>query len=67
MVTRSQKRISKPLMDRIDMHVQVQRVEFAKLRDMCQVESSAEARTYVGNAASLTVSVQAMQPKIEKH
>jgi magnesium chelatase family protein len=33
-VTRYQKRISGPLMDRIDIHMQVPRVEFQKLRDM---------------------------------
>jgi magnesium chelatase family protein len=33
-VTRYQKRISGPLMDRIDIHMQVPRVEYQKLRDM---------------------------------
>ena len=47
MVTRYQKRISGPLMDRIDIHMQVPRVEYQKLRDMRQGESSAEVRTRV--------------------
>ena len=33
-VTRYQKRISGPLMDRIDIHIQVPRVEYQKLRDL---------------------------------
>jgi len=47
MVTRYQKRISGPLMDRIDIHMQVPRVESQKLRDMRPGESSAEVRTRV--------------------
>jgi magnesium chelatase family protein len=47
MVTRYQKRISGPLMDRIDIHMQVPRVEYQKLRDMRQGESSAEVRVRV--------------------
>jgi len=50
MVTRYQKRISRPLMDRIDIHMQVPRVEYAKLRDMRQGESSAEVRARVEEA-----------------
>jgi magnesium chelatase family protein len=46
-VTRYQKRISGPLMDRIDIHIQVPRVEYQKLRDMRAGESSAEVRTRV--------------------
>jgi len=33
MVTRYQKRISGPLLDRIDIHVEVPRVEYEKLSD----------------------------------
>jgi magnesium chelatase family protein len=47
MVTRYQKRISGPLMDRIDIHMQVPRVEYQKLRDMRPGESSAEIRKRV--------------------
>ena len=47
MVTRYQKRISGPLMDRIDIHMQVPRVEYQKLRDMRPGESSASVRTRV--------------------
>jgi magnesium chelatase family protein len=46
-VTRYQKRISGPLMDRIDIHMQVPRVEFAKLRDMRPGETSGEVRARV--------------------
>jgi len=40
-VTRDQRRIFDPLMDWIDIHMQVPRVEFQKLRDMKPGESSA--------------------------
>jgi len=46
-VTRYQKRISGPLMDRIDIHMQVPRVEYAKLRDKRPGEPSAEVRARV--------------------
>ena len=46
-VTRYQKRISGPLMDRIDIHMQVPRVDYQKLRDMRKGESSAEVRARV--------------------
>ena len=46
-VTRYQKRISGPLMDRIDIHIQVPRVEYQKLRDLKPGESSAEVRARV--------------------
>ncbi|MCB2210046.1 YifB family Mg chelatase-like AAA ATPase [bacterium] len=46
-VTRYQKRISGPLMDRIDIHMQVPRVEYQKLRDIKAGESSAEVRARV--------------------
>ena len=49
-VTRYQKRISGPLMDRIDIHMQVPRVEFSKLRDMRPGESSADVRARVEKA-----------------
>jgi magnesium chelatase family protein len=49
-VTRYQKRISGPLMDRIDIHMQVPRVEFAKLRYMRPGETSADVRVRVGAA-----------------
>ncbi|MDY6868430.1 MAG: ATP-binding protein, partial [Chloroflexota bacterium] len=39
-VTRYQKRISGLLMDRIDIHMQVPRVEYQKLRDIKTGESS---------------------------
>ena len=47
MVTRYQKRISGPLMDRIDIHMEVPRVEYRKLRDLRLGESSSEIRMRV--------------------
>ncbi len=47
MVTRYQKRISDPLMDRIDIHMQVPRVDYQKLRDMRPGETSANVRAWV--------------------
>ena len=46
-VMRYQKRISGPLMDCIDIHMQVPRVEFQKLRDMRPGETSAAVRVRV--------------------
>jgi magnesium chelatase family protein len=47
MVTRYQKRISGPMMDRIDIHVEVPRVEFEKLTSERKGEPSAEIRRRV--------------------
>lgn len=44
MVTRYQKQISGPLMDRIDIHVQVPRVDFEKLTSLPKGETSAQIR-----------------------
>jgi len=44
MVTRYQKRISGPLLDRIDIHVEVPRVEYEKLSDDRLGEPSAAIR-----------------------
>lgn len=49
-ITRYQKRISGPLMDRIDIHVQVPRVDYAKLSDKRVGESSADIRARVAAA-----------------
>jgi len=46
-VTRYQKRISGPLLDRIDIHVEVPRVEFEKLADDRTGEPSADIRARV--------------------
>jgi magnesium chelatase family protein len=46
-VTRYQKRISGPLMDRIDLHVEVPRVEYAKLADPQPAEGSEAIRARV--------------------
>jgi magnesium chelatase family protein len=47
MVSRYQKRISGPLMDRIDIHIEVPRVEFEKLSDDRFGESSTGIRARV--------------------
>ncbi|MGD0174646.1 MAG: YifB family Mg chelatase-like AAA ATPase [Anaerolineales bacterium] len=47
LVTRYQKRISGPMLDRIDIHVEVPRVEFAKLADPQPGESSSAVRARV--------------------
>ncbi|MBN2085064.1 MAG: YifB family Mg chelatase-like AAA ATPase [Anaerolineales bacterium] len=47
MVTRYQKRISGPMLDRIDIHVEVPRVEYAKLADPLPAEGSSAVRARV--------------------
>ena len=47
MIIRYQKRISGPLLDRIDIHMHVPRVPYQKLRDMRLGEASAEVRARV--------------------
>jgi len=46
-IARYQKRISGPLLDRIDIHVEVPRVDYEKLASKRQVETSATIRTRV--------------------
>ncbi len=46
-ITRYQKRISGPLLDRIDIHVEVPRVDYEKLADKRKVEDSATIRARV--------------------
>lgn len=46
-IARYQKRISGPLLDRIDIHVEVPRVDYEKLADKRQVESSAIIRARI--------------------
>ncbi|MCP4359720.1 MAG: YifB family Mg chelatase-like AAA ATPase [Chloroflexi bacterium] len=50
MVTRYQKKISGPLMDRIDLHVEVPRVEYEKLTALQRGEESAVIRERVESA-----------------
>ena len=50
MVTKYQKRISGPLLDRIDIHIQVPRVEYEKLSDSRLGESSSVVRERVEKA-----------------
>jgi len=49
-IARYQKRISGPLLDRIDIHVEVPRVDYEKLADKRSVESSAVIRERVQRA-----------------
>jgi len=49
-VTKYQRRISGPLLDRIDIHVEVPRVDYEKLSDSRLGESSAAIRTRVEHA-----------------
>ncbi|HRQ38440.1 MAG TPA: YifB family Mg chelatase-like AAA ATPase [Chloroflexota bacterium] len=55
MITRYQKRISGPLMDRIDLHVDVPRVPFEKLTGLTRGEPSAVIRQRVENARQIQV------------
>ena len=50
MITRYRKRISGPLMDRIDIHIDVPRVEFEKLQSKESAEPSATVRERVESA-----------------
>jgi magnesium chelatase family protein len=49
-VTRYQKRISGPMLDRIDIHIEVPRVDFEKLSDNRRGEASDEIRARVEKA-----------------
>ncbi len=53
MVTRYQKRISGPLLDRIDIHVEVPRVDYQKLTDERRGEPSAAIRARVERAREI--------------
>jgi magnesium chelatase family protein len=53
MVTKYQKRISGPLLDRIDIHIQVPRVDYEKLSDNRLGEPSAVLRERVEKARGL--------------
>lgn len=53
MVTRYQKRISGPMMDRIDIHIEVPRVEYDKLTSERRGESSEAIRARVEAARSI--------------
>ena len=53
MITRYQKRLSGPLMDRIDLHVEVPRVEYEKLTSLQKGESSSDIRARVNVARKM--------------
>lgn len=50
MITRYQSKLSGPLLDRIDLHVEVPRVEYDKLMTVSEAESSAAIRARVERA-----------------
>jgi len=52
-ITRYQKRISGPLLDRIDIHLEVPRIEYEKLADRRQGEASAAVRSRVEQARAV--------------
>jgi len=55
MITRYQSKLSGPLIDRIDIHVEVPRVEYDKLMSMERGESSATIRARVERARARQV------------
>src|SRR6478735_615780 len=52
-IARYQKRLSGPLLDRIDIHVEVPRIEYEKLTDTRPGERSADVRARVRAAREL--------------
>lgn len=52
-IIRYQKRVSGPLMDRIDIHVEVPRVKFEKLSDDSLAEESSKVKQRVENARNI--------------
>ena len=52
-ITRYQKRISGPMFDRIDIFVDVPRVEYEKLTDVAAGESSEQVRTRIAKARQI--------------
>ena len=65
MVQRYQKRISGPLMDRIDIHMEVQRVPFKKLAGLGDGEPSSVIRTRV--EAARAVQAERFAPRGQPH
>jgi magnesium chelatase family protein len=53
MITRYRKRISGPLLDRIDIHIEVPRVEYEKLTDDRLGEPSAQIRARIERAREM--------------
>ncbi len=63
-IARYQKRLSGPLLDRIDIHVEVPRVEYEKLTDRRDGERSAEVRARVQAAREVQARRFAANPRI---
>jgi magnesium chelatase family protein len=69
-VTKYQKRISGPLLDRIDIHIEVPRVEYDKLSDRRLGESSSVIQARVESARErqrLRFKIHATSPKIDSN
>ncbi len=60
-IARYQKKISGPLLDRIDIHVEVPRVDYEKLADKRQVEHSKTVRARV-QAVVISLNVEHFLP-----
>jgi magnesium chelatase family protein len=63
-IGRYQKRISGPLLDRIDIHVEVPRVEYEKLTDRREGERSADVRARVQAAREIQAHRFAAHPRL---
>ena len=63
-IARYQKRLSGPLLDRIDIHVEVPRVEYEKLTDRRDGERSADVRARVQAAREVQARRFAATPRI---
>jgi magnesium chelatase family protein len=63
-IARYQKRISGPLLDRIDIHVEVPRVEYEKLTDRQEGERSADVRARVQAARERQAARFAATPRL---
>jgi magnesium chelatase family protein len=66
MITRYQKRISGPLLDRIDIHVEVPRIEYEKLTDDRLGEASAAIRERVERAGASRRAQQPHTPAVQR-
>ena len=68
-IARYQKKISGPLIDRIDIHVEVPRVDYEKLADKRNVEDSkaVRARVQVAACGGVDIAVLALRQRADHH